>query len=81
MLSAFLFSVVIYVLLALEAQTFSIESPAMFFSMFAPSRNAQARARERLLEDLRFTARHVRPFSHYHSLLHRLLTHLTHTYI
>ncbi|KAI5117142.1 hypothetical protein M0805_008261 [Coniferiporia weirii] len=46
---------------ALEAQVFSIESPAMFFSMFSPPRNPQMQklARERLLEDLQFTARHI----------------------
>ncbi|KAH8116520.1 Sec1-like protein [Phellopilus nigrolimitatus] len=44
-----------------EAQAFSVEAPAMFFSMFAPPRGEQKikAARERLMEELRLAARHI----------------------
>ncbi|PAV20211.1 Sec1-like snare [Pyrrhoderma noxium] len=45
----------------LEPQAFSIQAPQMFFSMFAPPKNQNMIqfARDRLMEDLRFTARHI----------------------
>ncbi|KAK0239011.1 Sec1-like snare protein [Armillaria nabsnona] len=42
-----------------EAQTFSLQTPEMFFSIYSPPRheNDYSRARERLEEDLRFTSK------------------------
>ena len=46
----------------LEPRVFSIEAPEMFFTMFAPPRNPNhiPAMRDRLMEDLQFSARHVR---------------------
>lgn len=49
-------------LLAIEAQAFSLRVPECFFSMYSPVRSdATARAdRDRLMEDIRFAAKSVR---------------------
>ena len=50
-------------LLAIEAQAFSLRVPECFFSMYSPVRSdGTARAdRDRLMEDIRFVAKSVRP--------------------
>lgn len=47
---------------AIEAQTFSLEEPSYFFSMYAPPRTEAGYkpARARLEEDLRFASKKVK---------------------
>jgi hypothetical protein len=49
-------------LLALEAQTFSMNAPEYFFNIYSPPRNESGyqAARNRLEEDLRFASKTVR---------------------
>jgi hypothetical protein len=46
---------------ATEAQTFSLQTPGMFFSMYSPPRSEISfrASRDRLEEDLRFTSKAV----------------------
>jgi len=55
--------------LAIEAQAFSLRVPECFFSMYSPVRSdGTARAdRDRLMEDIRFAAKSVRPLFSLHS--------------
>lgn len=54
--------------LAIEAQTFSLQEPGYFFSMYSPPRTdaAYKPARARLEEDLRFASRMVRSIWFYY---------------
>jgi hypothetical protein len=49
--------------LAIEARTFTIDEPSFFFSIYSPPRQESAAklARDRLLEDMRFTSKMVCP--------------------
>jgi hypothetical protein len=51
----------IYVIAVLEAQTWSIQMPELFFSAYSPPRNEQQirATRVRLLEDLQFASKMV----------------------
>lgn len=51
------------VLAAIESQAFSLKSPEQFFSLYSPPKTESAfkASRERLEEDIKFTARVVSP--------------------